>query len=122
MRSARGRGGASALACVLAALSLVACGSDEQPSAETPGVGKARAGSVAAFANCRDWRRGSVAERLATIEDLHTQAAEGGEDVQPFSDEDAYDFFERACAPDYAAAFKLYKLYARGAAFQPLEP
>jgi hypothetical protein len=113
---------ALALAVAALGLSLAACGSDERSSAEAPGVGQVRAGSVAALANCGDWRRGSVAERLATIEDLNTGAVEGGEGVPPFSDEDAYDFFERACAPDYAAGFKLYKLYARGAAFSALQP
>lgn len=113
-----------ALLPVLAALVLGACGSDERPGAETPGVGKDRAGSVAAFASCRDWRQGSEPERLATIEDLHTYGeSDAGEgEVSALSDEEAYDLFERVCAADYAAGFKLYKVYARGAAFRPLEP
>lgn len=108
----------------LVALVPAACGSDEQPTAAPQGVGEARAGSVAALASCRDWRDGTVPERLATIEDLRTyvEGDDGAGEVPTLSDEDAYELFERACAPGYAAGFKLYKVYARGAAFQPLEP
>jgi hypothetical protein len=37
-------------------------------------------------------------------------------------DDEAYDLFERACEPEYASAFKLYKIYVRAAAFQPAQP
>jgi hypothetical protein len=121
------RTGAKALLAALAALAalaLVACGSDEQPSAEVEGVGPVRAGSVAALATCRDWRRGSVPERLATIEDLRNhvegEEAEGG--APALSDEDTYDLIHAACEPTYASGFKLYKVYARGAVFSGLEP
>lgn len=31
------------------------------------------------------------------------------------------EFLERACAPEYAATFRLYKLYNRGASFSRLD-
>jgi hypothetical protein len=107
---------------VVALLGLAACGSNEQPDRAAQGLGEARAGSVAALATCSDWREGSAAERLATIDDLHTYVEGEGGESPALSDEDAYDHIERACAPEYAAKFKLYKVYARGAAFSGFEP
>jgi hypothetical protein len=108
----------------LAAVALAGCGSGSEQSGDVQGVGPARAGSSAALATCRDWRDGTVPERLATIEDLRTyvEGGEGEGEVPALSDEAAYELFERACAPGYAAGFKLYKVYARGAAFSGFEP
>lgn len=105
-----------------AALALAACGGgEEQPTADPPGVGQSRAGSVAQLASCADWREGSVDERLATIDQVRSQVnPDGAPEVPSLSDEDAYEFFERACAPEYADGFRLYKLYNRGASFNSL--
>jgi hypothetical protein len=103
---------------------LAACGSEDQPSAEAQGVGKVRAGSVAALATCRDWLQGSVPERLATVVDLraHAEGEEGEGDIPALTEEDAYDLIHAACEPQYASGFKLYKVYARGSVFSRLEP
>lgn len=107
---------------LLAALALASCGGgDESEPADLPGVGAVRAGSVAQLSSCADWRAGSVEERFATIEQVRSQVApEGGGEAPSLPDDEAYEFFEASCAPDYAASFRLYKLYNRGASFRPL--
>jgi hypothetical protein len=112
-----------ALAVTIALFTLSACGGDEADPPDVPGVGQARAGSVAQLASCADWNEGSVEERLATIEEVRGQInlEEGTVRTPALSDQEAYDFFERACAPDYATGFRLYKIYARAAAFQSLQ-
>jgi hypothetical protein len=98
-----------------------------KPTTETvpiDGVGDAIGGSVAPLAQCRDWREGTVDERRATIEDIRgqltPQTSESEESDLP--DDEAYDLFQRVCARDYAAAFRLYKVYVNRAGFKPLAP
>lgn len=111
---------AAALATAALVLTLAAgCGGDPAGSAA---VGEVRAGSVAALADCAAWRAGSVDERLATIAEARSQVgrAAGGRAEPLLSDADAYSFLERACAPEYAASFRLYKLLNRAASFSRL--
>jgi hypothetical protein len=88
------------------------------------GVGETIGGSVAPLAQCRDWREGTIDERMATIEDIRgqltPQTSEGEESDLP--DDEAYDLFQRVCARDYASAFRLYKVYVNRAGFKPLAP
>jgi hypothetical protein len=122
----------------LTALSLAAtaclggCGqakpSSDQPRAGTTvpieGVGDPIGGSVAPLAQCRDWRGGTVEQRMATIEDIRgqlTPQTSTNED-SGLPDEEAYDLFQRVCARPYASAFRLYKVYTQRAGFEPLEP
>lgn len=76
-------------------------------------------------ADCTDWNDASVEERQATIEALREfergAATAGGSGVT-IPDDRAYELFESYCANEFARAFKLYKLYARAAAFQPAGP
>jgi hypothetical protein len=87
-------------------------------------VGPVKAGSVAAGAQCRHWNRGTEQEKLATIADVRSQVnlQSGTVETPALTDEQAYELFEHACAEDFAAGFKLYKLYAQRAGFQPLLP
>jgi len=96
--------------------------SDEAEAPKTLGVGEVRAGSVAALAQCSDWSEGTVAQRRATVEDIHNQLNQAGADgpTPDLPPDDAYALFERACSQGYAAGFRLYKLYARSAAFSVL--
>jgi hypothetical protein len=113
---ARRAAAAAFAALAAAAFGLAACGGDE---VEPAAVGEMRAGSVVTLANCGDWRGGTVQERLATIAQVRAEASPSS-DVPEHSDEQIYDLFQRACAPDYASTFRLYKLYSRSAPF--IEP
>jgi hypothetical protein len=113
------------VACLAVALAGAAgCGGEGGGEAAVQGVGPVKVGSVAAGAQCRDWNAGSAQEKLATIEDIRSQINLEDAAVQTpaLTDEQAYDLFEHACAEDYAAGFKLYKLYVDRAAYQPLLP
>lgn len=92
------------------------------PAAAAKPVGDERAGSVAQFADCGDWRAGTRAERLATIEVLRGQLTpqRSRTAASPLSDERAYEIFQKACSPDYAESLRLYKLYVRAQGFAPL--
>jgi hypothetical protein len=114
----------AALAC--GALAAAGCGGQSEATEATEpaarGVGEVKAGSVAPLAQCRDWNAGTREERLATIEDVRSQInlEDGTVEAPALSDEEAYDLFEDACRPAFAEGFRLYKLYARAAAFNPL--
>jgi hypothetical protein len=85
-------------------------------------VGDEVGGSVAALAQCRDWNAGTEEEKQATIADIRSSLTPQSqpESGTPLSDERAYELFEHSCAVSWAEGFKLYKLYARAAAFAPL--
>ena len=116
----------------VAALLLTGCGAknDEPakasagPAATAPAepLGEDTAGSVAQLAQCRDWNRGDRAEKLATIDDIRGQVnrSDSGFEAPPLSDAEAMELFNGACAAPYAQGFRLYILYARGAAVAPL--
>jgi hypothetical protein len=117
------RASATGLALVLIGGALVGCGGDatgSSPSAKA--VGDPVAGSVAALAQCRDWNAGTEAEKQATIADIRSSLTPQSQEESgtSLSDERAYKLFEHACAEEFAQGFKLYKLYARAAAFAPL--
>jgi hypothetical protein len=120
------------LVLAAAAIGLPACGANDDDAAgagrdrarpvDIRGVGLVRGNSTAQFANCRDWRGGSVKRRHATIEDIRgqltPQSSESAE--SDLSDEQAYRIFQRVCANDFSDELRLYKLYAHAQAFAPL--
>ena len=119
-----GRGGWVVLA--LLAAGLPACGADDDGAGGTKGepvdirgVGLMTANSTAQFANCRNWRQGSVEQRYATIEDIRGQLTPQSSRTaaSDFSDEAAYRVFQHACAADFSDKLRLYKLYAHAQAF-----
>jgi hypothetical protein len=105
------------------ALTVVGCGQvDARTETEPIGVGEYRAGSFAPLAQCTDWNEGTEEQKLATVDDIQGQLNQAGADgpTPDLSDDEAYALFERTCAQGYASGFRLYKLYARAAAFAPL--
>jgi hypothetical protein len=108
-------------ALLLAATALlVGCGGDDASPPEVPGDSSEIA-LTAREADCEDWNGATVDERGALIDAL--EEAEGapttGGTPAVLSEDQAYDLLENYCSESFAAAFKLYKLYARAAAFQP---
>ena len=97
------------------------------------GSGHAKAGGVAASPyglggsvranNCRDWKRGSVSQRLGAVVKLRNFAggpvgsSAGIQNGPVLDDRQAYGILQRYCSHYYARGFKLYKLYTRAAAF-----
>ena len=115
------RASATALALVLIAGALAGCG-DDATGQDPSGVGAQVGGSVAALAQCRDWNAGTEAEKQATIADIRSSLTPQSQEESgtALSDERAYELFEHSCTEEFAQGFKLYKLYARAAAFAPL--
>ena len=105
---------------LVAAVAVVAgCGGEAEPA--NP-VGEVRVGTVAPLAQCRDWLAADDEQRLATIADIRRQVNTGDlehENVE-LTDEQAASVFDGACANDFAAGFRLYKLYYRAAAYEPV--
>jgi hypothetical protein len=114
----------AAIAAVLAGCGGQANGDNAPEEASDPeGVGEiVTAGSTAQFATCRDWRKGTRRERYETIEDLRGQLTPQTSETEEsdLSDENAYELFQHSCAAESSDSLRLYKLYARFAAFAPL--
>ena len=123
------------LAALVAAAALAGCGEEGKPASSSTAapdkpttpvdvdpVGIERAGSHAQYVNCGDWKGATRAQRFATIADIRGQTTpQLSEDARsPLPDEDAYDVFQKACAPEWADSLRLYKLYFRVQGFAPL--
>jgi hypothetical protein len=117
------------LVLVAAAVALPACGSSgdsasrrEGAPVDIRGVGLVSGNSTAQFANCRDWRGGSVKQRYATIRDIRGQLTPQRSEsaASDLSDEAAYRVFQHACAADFSDKLRLYKLYAQAQGFAPI--
>lgn len=107
---------AALAAGVLATAALAGCGGDSQPAEQGIGVNAALQ-----LADCDDWIQAGPEQRLTTVRQLREFSGGPVGEIDArgkvLDDEDAYDLLERFCAADYAAKFKLYKLYVRAAAF-----
>jgi len=113
-----------ALSCCFALLG--GCGgsssskSPEEHQEKLPVVGAV--GSVRS-ADCRDWKKGSVDQRRATVIQLRKFAAgpvgssAGIQRGPVLEDGRAYKVLQSYCRNYFARGFKLYKLYERAAAF-----
>ncbi len=114
-------------AALVAACLCAGCDSDGDSAASAgsqhaESVGPRVAGSVVQYADCGDWRRGSKAQREATVLELRDQLTAQSErdTASPLPDAQAYRIFQRTCAQSYASSLRLYKLYARAQGFAPL--
>ena len=110
---------------VIGLLPLVSgCGSE---SSTPPRLGAGpNVGAPINLADCTDWNQANTAERLGTIRQLEDFAGGpvvGGNPSDPsgtgavLDEKEAYDLLNRSCDPEFARAFKLYKIYERAAAF-----
>lgn len=74
------------------------------------------------LADCSDWNSASVSEKLATVNRIET--VDGGPTGSPagygntIPDAQAFHVIQGWCGARFADSFKLYKLYARAAAFE----
>ena len=102
-----------------AALAAVGCGSDSNVAP----VGQPLAGSVSQLVQCSDWNDASVPEKLTTIEDIrsHVNQEDSGVTASELTDEEALDVFDHGCARPASDSFRLNVMYARAAAFKPLQ-
>jgi hypothetical protein len=110
-------------AALVAVACFAGCGDQGTPSGQSAKpVGNPSAGSVVQFADCGDWRRGSTAERSATIKELRGQLTPqtSRTAASPLADERAYEILDRACRFQTAESLRLYKLYVRAQGFAPL--
>lgn len=112
------------VAALVAAAAAAGCGGDpESPSsAGAEPVGRESGGSTVQFADCADWRKGTEAERYATVEALRGQLTPqlSKNAASPLPDERAYAMFQKTCASGGAESLRLYKLYVRMQGFAPL--
>jgi hypothetical protein len=123
------RTGLPVLVLAAAVVALPACGAnddddgaagrDRDAPVDIRGVGLMSGNSTAQFANCSDWRGGSVKRRYATIEDIRGQLTPQSSKAaeSDLSDAEAYRVFQRVCASGFSDELRLYKLYARAQAF-----
>lgn len=117
------RTAALALALLCAALGA-GCGGSS-PNSSTPQVQGPRINVPLRLADCSDWKRSDVSQRLGTVGELRAFA--GGPTGSPAGhgntlvDKKAYDLLQGYCQASFARGFKLYKLYTRAAAFSPIQ-
>jgi hypothetical protein len=119
-----------AAAALCAAAVTAGCGGDDEaassassassaPAGAKP-VGDMSGGSVAQYANCGDWRKGTKAERYATIKVLRGRLTPDSSKTaaSPLTDDRAYAVFQETCAQGIDS-LRLFKLYVRVQAFEP---
>jgi len=114
--------GAAALA--ICTVGLGACGGEQGDDSARylPGNPRIGAGALsgAAQADCRQWNDASYRQRQQVVEQLGRISNRGnypGQRGAKLPDDKAYDVLEGACKRDYAAHFRLSKLYSRALAF-----
>jgi hypothetical protein len=111
------------MAGLIAAALLAGCGGNAPSEPQgLSGVGPVSAGSQAQYADCEHWNSGTAEDKLATIADIRGQLTpqDSRNSDSGYPDEAALELFDRVCSYEFAAKLRLYKLYARAAAFAPL--
>ena len=119
MRSATAR--LTSVGALALALLAAGCGSGDD-GGDGP-VGEELGGSVAQLAQCGDWVGATEEQKLATIEDVrsHVNQEDSGVSASELSDDEAMEVLDHGCERPAAASFRLYVMYARAAAFKPLQ-
>jgi hypothetical protein len=107
-------------------LLVAAAGCSSVFSTRTPAEEEPHIAVPIRLVRCTDWNRASVDERHGTLRQLKNFAGGPvvGGGAEPahgtgaiLEDGQAYDLLSNTCKQSYARAFKLYKLYERGASF-----
>ena len=97
------------------------CLGDDSENDGAPGADSG-IGTRIELADCADWRRADPRERADAIEAIREfaggPAGPAGGRGATLDDDRAYELFDRQCRHDFAASFRLYKVYTRAAAFQ----
>jgi hypothetical protein len=106
---------------------LVAAGCGDSDTASDRGssaLGSPEVQTSARETDCMDWNDAAVEERQIIVESIakFEGGAPTGTTGRTLPNDQAYEVFERFCEKDYAAAFKLYKIYVRAAAFAGESP
>jgi len=104
---------------LLAAAALVAgCGGGRpaQPSDGPVGLSASRLQA----ASCSDWKRLSIRERMAVIDQLEQIARGPHGEGATLPDQKAYETLDDRCEHYFARGFLLYEMYNRAASFYPL--
>jgi hypothetical protein len=112
------------LICCIGLL-LAGCGSSDNTSTSKELPVELRAPPVGSVrtADCRDWKKGTVAQRRSTVVALRKFAggpvgsSEQLQNGPVLDDQRAYKVLQSYCKNFFARGFKLYKLYERAAAF-----
>jgi hypothetical protein len=75
------------------------------------------------YAECSDWRKGSIEQRQGTIVQIREFAggpvgsSQGIQKGRVLDDNEAYLLIDNACSKRYAIGFRLYLLYTHAAGF-----
>ncbi len=111
----------TSVASVAVLLALVLSGSAKSGSSPASEQGVPEPGISVRLADCQDWQQAGASERAAMIRAIGQFAGgpvgTAGGHGATLEDGAAYELFQTYCANTFAGAFKLYKIYARAAAF-----
>ena len=114
----------SALFCCIAL--LAGCGDNGDSSSSEPQADELTQPALPValrYAECSDWRRGSVEQRRGTVVQIREFAggpvgsSQGIQRGRVLDDAQAYLLLDRYCSRRFARGFRLYALYTRAAAF-----
>jgi hypothetical protein len=109
---------------LVAALAVTGGCGDEGNEEPVKPAGKEIAGSVVQYADCTDWRKATVDQRMATITALKGQLTPQTAQTphSALDDDKAYEILENFCGAKFASKLRLYKIYAKAQGFSPLYP
>ena len=101
-----------------ASLPVAGCGggSPAQPSGGPVGL----TASQLQVADCRDWKRLSLRERYAVLDQLKEIARGPDKNGAVLPQQKAYDTIDGRCRHYFARGFLLYEMYNRAASFNTL--